>query len=87
MELADEFERGVNLSHTSADDESELRGEDVLSLTSSDPAGSTLLASGQSEQDLADEGEDGAFEPSQPACLAYGELMEVMNRATARLAL
>ncbi len=85
MELADEFERGINLSRTSADDESELRGEDVLSLTSSDPAGSALLASGQSEQNLADEGEDGAFEPSQPACPAYGELMEVMNRATARL--
>ncbi len=85
MEFADEIERCVNLSLPSADDESELRGEDVLSLTSSDPAGSALLASGQSEQDLADEGEDGAFEPSQPACPTYGELMEVMNRATARL--
>ncbi len=67
MELADEFESGVNLSRSSALDESELRGEDVLSLTSSEPAGSALLASGQSEQGLADEGEDDAFEPYQPA--------------------
>ncbi len=85
MELSDEFERGINLSRPSAVDESKLRGEDVLSLTSSELTGSALLSSGQSEQDLADEGEDGAFEPSQPACPAYGELMEVINRATARL--
>ncbi len=85
LELSDEFKRGVNLSRPSVVDESELRGEDVLSLTSSNLSGSTLLASGQSEQDLADEGEDGAFEPSQPACPAYGKLMEVINRATARL--
>ncbi len=83
MKLADEFERGVNLSRPSAVDESELRWEDVLSLASSDPAGSSLLASGQSEQDLADE--DGVLEPSQPACPAYGEVMEVMNHATVRL--
>ncbi len=57
----------------------------MLSLTSSDPAGSALLASGQSEQDLADEGEDDAFEPYQPACPAYGVLIEVMICATARL--
>lgn len=77
-ELADQFERGVNL-------EGELLEEDVLSLTSSDPAGSALQASSQGEQDLADEGEDDVSEPSQPACPAYGELMEVMDRATARL--
>ncbi len=44
MELADEFERGVNLLRLSAADKSELLEEDVLSLTSSDPAGSALLA-------------------------------------------
>ncbi len=76
---------GIHFSRPSAVDESELRGEDVLLLASSDPAGSALLASGQSEQDLADEGEDVIFEPSQPACPAYGELMEVMNHVTARL--
>ncbi len=33
MELADEFERGINLSLSSVADESELLEEDVLSLT------------------------------------------------------
>ncbi len=47
MELADEFERGINLSLSSVADESELLEKDVLSLTSSDPAGSALLAPGQ----------------------------------------
>ncbi len=35
MELADEFERGINLSRSSGAYESELLVEDVLSLTSS----------------------------------------------------
>ncbi len=43
IELADEFERGVNLSRSSAADKGDLLEEGVLSLTSSDPAGSALL--------------------------------------------
>ncbi len=46
MELANESERGIFISRSSAADESELLEEDVLSVTSSDPAGSALLAHG-----------------------------------------
>ncbi len=46
MELADESAGGINISRSSAADESKLLEEDVLSLTSSDPAGSALLAHG-----------------------------------------
>ncbi len=47
MELANEFEREeFFISRSTAADESELREEDVLSVTSSDPAGSALLAHG-----------------------------------------
>ncbi len=82
MELADEAVRGTNISRPSAADESELLEEDVLSLTSSDPAGSALLAHGQ---EWADEDEEDISEPSQPVCPAYDELLEVMEHATARL--
>ncbi len=44
MELANEFERGN--FHLALDNESKLQEEDVLSVTSSDPAGSALLAHG-----------------------------------------
>ncbi len=37
---------GINISRSSAADESKLLEEDVLSLTSFDPAGSALLAHG-----------------------------------------
>ncbi len=43
IELADEFERGVNLSRSSEADKGDLLEEGMLSLTSSDPAGSALL--------------------------------------------
>ncbi len=50
MKLANEFEREKKIdffiSRSTAADESELREEDVLSVTSSDPAGSALLAHG-----------------------------------------
>ncbi len=46
MELADESAGGINISRSSAADKSKLLEEDVLSLTSSDPAGSALLAHG-----------------------------------------
>ncbi len=42
MEFADDIERGVYLSCSVAADEGELLEEDVLSLTSSDPAGSDI---------------------------------------------
>ncbi len=40
------------ISHSTAADESELREEDVLSVTSSDPAGSALLAHGVRDVEL-----------------------------------
>ncbi len=46
MELADKSAGGINILRSSASDESKLLEEDVLSLTSSDPAGSALLAHG-----------------------------------------
>ncbi len=70
------------ISRSSAANESKLLEEDVLSLTSSDPAGSALLAHGQ---EWADEGGEDISEPSQPVCPTYVELLEVMERATARL--
>ncbi len=82
MELADEAVRGTNILCPSVADESELLEEDVLSLTSSDPAGSALLAHGQ---EWADEDEEDISEPSQPVCPAYDELLDFMERATARL--
>lgn len=60
---------------------------DVLYLGSSDPADSALTNARPEEQDVVDEDEDKAFEPSQPACPAYAELLEVMARATERLGL
>ncbi len=82
MELADESAGGINILRASAADESKLLEEDVLSLTSSDPAGSALLAHGQ---EWVDEDEEDISEPSKPVCPAYDELLEVMERATARL--
>ncbi len=83
MELADESAGGINVLRASAADESILLEEDVLSLTSSDPAGSALLAHGQEWAD--EDEEENISEPSQPVCPAYGELLEVMEHATARL--
>ncbi len=51
----------------------------MLSLTSSDPAVSALLASSQDEQEEAVEVDD-VSEHSQPACPAYDELLDVMSR-------
>ncbi len=70
------------ISRSSAADKGKLLEEDVLSLTSSDPAGSALLAHGQ---EWADEGGEDISEPSQPVCPAYVELLEVMERANSRL--
>ncbi|KAL0194767.1 hypothetical protein M9458_008339, partial [Cirrhinus mrigala] len=63
------------------DEDELLADDDVISLTSSDPAASALL---QEEQEML-EGEEAEAEPSLISCPAYEELLEVMDRATARL--
>ncbi|KAL0195685.1 hypothetical protein M9458_009257, partial [Cirrhinus mrigala] len=75
VDLADKLDKGLSLAL--------LDDDDVISLTSSDPAASTLLGSTQEEQELLDE--EMQSEPSQSSCPAYDELLEVMERATARL--
>ncbi len=53
MKLANKFEREeFFISRSTAADESELREEDVLSVTSSDLAGSALLAYGVLKSDV-----------------------------------
>ncbi len=83
-DLADELERGLSFSRSSAANEGELLDDDAISLTSSDPAASALLGYAQEEQEMS-EGEKVETEPSQSSCPAYDELLEVMERATARL--
>ncbi len=84
-DLADEFERELSLSRESAKNESEpLDYDDVISLTSSDPAASALLGCTQEEQEMS-ESEDVETELSQDSCPAYEELLDVMECATARL--
>ncbi len=84
-DLADEFERELSLSHESAKNEGEpLDNDDVISLTSSDPAASALLGYAQEEQEMS-ESEDVETELSQNSCPAYEELLDVMERATAWL--
>ncbi len=73
-ELADELERGLSLR----DD------DDAISLTSSDPVAGALLGYAQEEQEMS-EGDEAEAEPDQSSCPAYDELLEVMERATARL--
>ncbi len=82
-DLADELERGLSFSRSSAVNEGELLDDDdAISLTSSDPAAGALLGYAQEEQEMS-EGEEA--EPAQSSCPAYDELLEVMERATARL--
>ncbi len=84
-DLADELERELSLSHELAGNEGEpLDYGDAISLTSSDPAASALLGYAQKEQEMS-EGEEAETELSQTSCPAYEELLEVMERATARL--
>ncbi len=85
VDLADELERELFFSHESARNEGEsLDHDDAISLTSSDPAASALLGYAQEEQEMA-EGEEVEAELSQISCPAYEELLEVTERATARL--
>ncbi|KAI2645290.1 NADP-dependent malic enzyme, chloroplastic [Labeo rohita] len=79
VDLADELKKGLSLSRSSVTDESELRDDDAISLTSSDPGASALLASDHEDQDMVDEGEEAEAEPSQTSCPAYAELLEVME--------
>lgn len=58
VDLADDLRKGLSLSHSSVTDESELLDNNAISLTSSDPAASSLLASGQEEQEMVDEDEE-----------------------------
>ncbi len=85
VDLADELERELSLSHESARNEGEpLDHDDAISLTSSDRAASALLGYAQEEQEMA-EGEEVETELSQISCPAYKELLEVMEHATVRL--
>ncbi len=52
-------------------------------MTSSDPAASALLGCTQEEQEMS-ESEDVETELSQDSCPAYEELLDVMERATAK---
>ncbi len=57
VDLADELERELSFSHESARDENEpLDYDDVISLTSSDPAASALLGYNPDEQEMAEDG-------------------------------
>ncbi len=47
MKLANELREEFFISLSTAADESKMREEDILSVTSSDPAGSALLAHGE----------------------------------------
>ncbi len=62
-----------------------LDDDDAISLTSSDPAARALLGYAQEEQEMS-EGEEVETEPSQSSCPTYDELLEVMERTTASLA-
>ncbi|CAM4688606.1 unnamed protein product [Leuciscus chuanchicus] len=68
--------------------ESELQDEDVLSLTSSDPAASALMCiktTSPREKEMADQGEEDIQpKPSQPPCPAYVKLLSVMEHASMR---
>ncbi len=84
-DLADELERGLFFLRSVAANQSELLDyDDAISLTSSDPAASALLGSAQDEQEMS-AGEEVETEPSHSSCPAYDKLLEVIERATARL--
>ncbi len=85
VELEEDFERGIFLSHSSAADAGDLLDVDVLSLVSSDPADSALLDASLEEQDVVVEDKNETLEPSLPACPAYSELSDVMVLVTERL--
>lgn len=59
------------ISHSYAVDESELPDDDVLSLSSSTQAVSMLLASGNDEQDEAEEINDGFSDGTLSPCAPH----------------
>ncbi|ROJ30483.1 hypothetical protein DPX16_1049 [Anabarilius grahami] len=62
--------------------------DDVLSLTSSDPGASVLLAQSPREKEMAEAGEASELAaPARPPSAAFSELLEVMERASSRLQL
>lgn len=72
------------LSRSSASGLSDLLDQDVLSLKSSDLADSMLLAPFSQEE--TDEVEEAiCTESSQPASPEYGDLLDIMARATTTL--
>ncbi len=76
---------GLSFLRTSAENEGELLDYgDAISPASSYPAASALLEYPQENQEMF-EGEEVETEPSQSSCPAYEELLEFMERATARL--
>lgn len=76
VELAEEFERGIDLSHASFTGLSDLFDQDALSLVSSDSVESMLLApSSHAEVD-----EDSVCTEPSSASSAYGEFLDVMAR-------
>ncbi|ROJ73026.1 hypothetical protein DPX16_1210 [Anabarilius grahami] len=84
--------RAVTVSQPQAADGGDelLDDDDVLSLTSSDPGASALLAESPQGQDMAmveEEGAEAASFSSKPPCPAYVELLEVVERAAGRLQL
>ncbi|ROJ49391.1 Ribonuclease inhibitor [Anabarilius grahami] len=84
MELAEQFERGLDLLGCSAAHERELLEEDVLSSASSGPSAGALPA----EQEMAEEDrEDEIAESSHSTCPTYAVLLEVMERTAGRLRL
>ncbi len=87
LDLADELERDRPFSRASAENESELLVcDDAIFLTSSDSVASALLGYAQEEQEMF-KGEEVETEPSQSSCIAYDELLEVMDHTIIFLAI
>ncbi len=79
VDLADELKRELSFSHALAVNEGKLLDyDDAISLTSSDPAVSSLLGYAQEEQAMF-EVEEVETELFQFYCPAYEELLEVME--------
>ncbi|XP_048039521.1 uncharacterized protein LOC125264325 [Megalobrama amblycephala] len=92
VELAAKFERGVTVSQpqAAAGGDELLDDDDAISLTSSDPGASALLAESPREQEMVlEKGEvtEVASFSSKPPCPAYVELLEVVEHAAGRLQL
>lgn len=78
--IAEKLEKRLALSRTSIAGLSDLLDQGVLSLETSDPADSMLLAPfSQEEGNVVEEGEESVCtESSHPVSPTYGELLGVM---------